>query len=64
MNIIDMLEAPRGPCKECGHPTFHRDWCRADILDNWKRCPSTHCERRQECASPGDCNGTGRKAAS
>lgn len=21
----------------------------------WKRCPSTHCERRGECASPGDC---------
>lgn len=21
----------------------------------WKRCPSTHCERRQECASPSDC---------
>lgn len=21
----------------------------------WRRCPSTHCERRQECASPSDC---------
>lgn len=21
----------------------------------WKRCPSTHCERRGECASPSDC---------
>lgn len=21
----------------------------------WERCPSTHCERRQECASPSDC---------
>lgn len=21
----------------------------------WKRCPSTHCERRGECASPRDC---------
>lgn len=24
-------------------------------LPNWARCPSTHCERRQECASPSDC---------
>lgn len=23
--------------------------------DRWKRCPSMHCERRQECASPSDC---------
>lgn len=21
----------------------------------WSRCPSTHCERRQECASPSEC---------
>lgn len=21
----------------------------------WKRCPSTHCERRGECTSPSDC---------
>jgi hypothetical protein len=21
----------------------------------WMRCPSTHCERRAECASPSDC---------
>jgi hypothetical protein len=21
----------------------------------WRRCPSTHCERRQECASPHEC---------
>lgn len=21
----------------------------------WKRCPSTHCERRGECASPHEC---------
>ena len=24
-------------------------------LPNWARCPSTHCERRRECASPNDC---------
>lgn len=21
----------------------------------WANCPSTHCERRQECASPNEC---------
>lgn len=21
----------------------------------WLRCPSTHCERREECASPNEC---------
>lgn len=21
----------------------------------WSKCPSTHCERRQECASPNEC---------
>ena len=25
----------------------------------WERCPSTHCERRQECCSPHECSGTG-----
>ena len=24
----------------------------------WARCPSTHCERRQECASPHECTVT------
>ena len=24
----------------------------------WLRCPSTHCERRGECASPRDCEAT------
>lgn len=24
-------------------------------FDRWKRCPSTHCERRGECASPREC---------
>lgn len=24
-------------------------------LRPWEFCPSTHCERRGECASPGDC---------
>lgn len=22
----------------------------------WSRCPSTHCERRQECSSPNECS--------
>ncbi len=21
----------------------------------WKKCPSTHCERREECTSPSEC---------
>lgn len=21
----------------------------------WTRCPNTHCERREECASPNEC---------
>lgn len=23
--------------------------------DRWSECPSTHCERRQECCSPHEC---------
>lgn len=32
-------------------------WCLTELLHGqpWKRCPSTHCERRGECASPSDC---------
>ncbi len=29
----------------------------------WQRCPSTHCERSQECRSPSECSGTGRGIA-
>jgi hypothetical protein len=25
----------------------------------WKRCPSTHCERAQECRSPSECAAVG-----
>lgn len=25
----------------------------------WTQCPSTHCERSQECRSPNECSGTG-----
>lgn len=36
---------------------------RADTAEQrWQRCPSTHCERSQECRSPSDCSGTGRSA--
>jgi hypothetical protein len=24
--------------------------------DRWENCPSTHCERRGECASPRECS--------
>lgn len=27
---------------------------------DWRICPSTHCERAQECRSPHECSGTGR----
>lgn len=32
-------------------------WCLTELLLDrpWERCPSTHCERRGECASPNDC---------
>jgi hypothetical protein len=29
-------------------------------LERWRICPSTHCERWQECRSPHDCSGTGK----
>lgn len=31
-------------------------WEKRQRLDRWKNCPSTHCERRQECASPHECS--------
>lgn len=29
-------------------------------LERWRICPSTHCERWQECRSPHECSGTGK----
>ena len=29
------------------------------MTENWERCPSTHCERAQECRSPNECAGSG-----
>lgn len=29
----------------------------------WRRCPSTHCERSQECRTPHECSGAGRALA-
>lgn len=29
-------------------------------LQRWRICPSTHCERWQECRSPHECSGTGK----
>ena len=34
----------------------------AEKNERWRRCPSTHCERRQECASPSDCTVKGVQA--
>ena len=30
-------------------------WEKRQHSGRWKHCPSTHCERREECASPHDC---------
>jgi len=37
---------------------------KANTGPNWVNCPSTHCERREECCSPSDCcvKTTGRRA--
>ena len=29
----------------------------------WQRCPSTHCERSQECRSPNECSAVGKHLA-
>lgn len=31
-------------------------WEKRQDPTRWKQCCSTHCERRQECASPHDCS--------
>jgi hypothetical protein len=33
-------------------------WEKRQQPDRWMRCPSTHCERRGECASPNECVAT------
>ena len=30
-------------------------------IPRWKMCPSTHCERSQECRAPHECSGTGKR---
>jgi hypothetical protein len=30
-------------------------WEKRQHQRRWSECPSTHCERRQECASPHEC---------
>lgn len=30
-------------------------WEKRQRPDRWKDCPSTHCERSQECRSPHEC---------
>jgi hypothetical protein len=40
-----------------GSAAFNADqWEKRQHRSRWKHCPSTHCERRQECASPHDCS--------
>jgi hypothetical protein len=31
-------------------------WEKRQHPDRWKNCPSTHCERRQECSSKNECS--------
>lgn len=39
-----------------GSAAYQADqWEKRQRHDRWRRCPSTHCERRQECASPHEC---------
>jgi hypothetical protein len=41
-------------------------WEKRQSSGVWGDCPSTHCERRQECGSPHDCivkGGKGSKGA-
>lgn len=33
-------------------------WEKRQSRGRWRRCPSTHCERRGECASPHECSAT------
>lgn len=32
-----------------------------NLTERWRKCPSTHCERAQECRSPHECSSTGRR---
>ena len=34
------------------------------LHDRWKRCPSTHCERAEECRSPNECSAAAPKFGS
>lgn len=31
-----------------------------NLIERWRKCPSTHCERAQECRSPRECSSTGK----
>lgn len=40
-----------------GYAAFAADqWEKRQKSRRWKMCPSTHCERRQECTSPHECS--------
>ena len=39
-----------------GSAAFAADqWEKRQVRQRWKGCSSTHCERREECASPHEC---------
>ena len=31
-------------------------WQKRQDTGRWRNCPSTHCERREECCSPNECS--------
>jgi hypothetical protein len=37
-------------------------WEKRQDNTRWARCPSTHCERAQECHTPNECGAEGRIA--
>ena len=41
----------------------HDPHIRALMSRPWELCPSTHCERAQECRSPSECSGTGKRVS-
>lgn len=42
-----------------GSAAFAADqWEKRKDAKRWSRCPSTHCERAQECRSPHECSAT------
>src|SRR5579862_544530 len=52
--LAEAIEARRPKRADIEHFTRKADDRAAEMAD-WRFCPSTHCERRQECCSPHEC---------